>query len=464
MKNKFFKLLLNTIPILVILGCSNKGDYSSTFLSSSLDNSSLLLDGSFESPSFSSSSFGASTTSQKGTNLSNNDSSVIISSQIIGESSHISSQSSQTSSEGSQFSNQENELPPEFIWIYDEYYCLNDQSLIKLCENGYFKYEKGDDSFSSRYYVVEDLIIVNYSIIEMTESSYSSLVFPIIFKVYDKTLVCDTSFYSCKQAFDIFGKQYDLVRENVDENIAKYHYSRKDSRRLIASLTLSSIHQTTNVEEVLNYLDMLSLKDNITYFYISPYGNVQVKFSFDLESTNAYDVLSLMTSKESYDIFKSLSFSIDNETCVGTPILKTYGLNESNKINDFIYLELIRNSTNPFQENECENGLCLTSYLNAVEYAELLSHHDNAYGKVINLISSISESDFNDYNLVLSNMVTESASNIKFVFKDVYLSEETLYIVLDREEEIGGGAQVLSFDTCAFLISKNISFKTIRTI
>ena len=136
----------------------------------------------------------------------------------------------------------------------------------------------------------------------------------------------------------------------------------------------------------------------------------------------------------------------------------------SKKINDFIYLELIRNSTNPFQENECENGLCLTSYLNAVEYAELLSHHDNAYGKVINLISSISESDFNDYNLVLSNMVTESASNIKFVFKDVYLSEETLYIVLDREEEIGGGAQVLSFDTCAFLISKNISFKTIRTI
>ena len=447
MKNKFFKLLLNTIPILVILGCSNKGDYSSAFLSSSSDNSSLLLDGSFESPSFSSSSFSASTTSQKGTNLSNNDSSVIISSQTISESSHS--------------SNQEETIPFDGEYAYDEYYCATDQSIIRIFNYGYLQYESENKSFIVSYSNYNNYYVIDkYSFDSSLEDNSTYMRDLLFFDVDSNEITLNTSLSIYSGYYPLSDKKYSFKKSYHNEK-ALYFYVKETANNLLVNISFNGSFE--NSEQLLSNLG-LSEYANVVSSFSNTNNKGQVNLSFALDGINVAGVLSKCLNASHNETITNITYNFDNYQLSRIPNIHNYGLNDQNTVSGVT--SSIINEQLYFASGN-ESGLFFNTYEELLNYLNTLKQMQNGqkkYQETINYLESLDESIFLNSCLVFSKPLIKENSLVSYMLNNLYLKDNKLFIVLNKITSSLNSLAVESYSSFALLINKGIDFQNIETL
>ena len=186
-----------------------------------------------------------------------------------------------------------------------------------------------------------------------------------------------------------------------------------------------------------------------------------MRHSFHAPSANlAFD------AKKDNALIKSFSYRFNNYGIISQVNIAALGLNANNAVSSNSYNLLSKIETNQPTFNDIDgNGpVCLTSLSEANKFLERLDRGVTGKdkGKVVELIQSLNEQTFIDYNLVFSNLLTCGDSGTYFDFKNLYLKDNKLYI--DSTKTIGDGYQVVHYETFAILVAKSLSFEEIITI
>ena len=352
---------------------------------------------------------------------------------------------------------------------FDEYYCDEIKACIRLYEDNTFQYEDDNNTFSHKFSAYGSFIITEFSFVvgdpELPSSYLSSRV---IFEKKNDTLIANEALSTYGTDFNLNGKTFALTGESVNEDIVDYRYDVKEAQKLIVDMTFANDYKKDNINEVLNDLNLIKYINNVTRFSNPSYTTGRIQFDIDLENINFVNVIKeFKDAKDNNQAVRSYNYSFDDDEYYMTTNLVPLGLSIDDKVENSTLLKKISGSIEPFEENECLNGLFLSTYQETLDYINSLrdafsSRHDES--EIVNFIQTVDENVFADNNLVFSNLVTEPDSSVTYSFDDIYLKDDTLYISTTRKIVSGGGFQVVTFDVFVCLIGKAISFSKIVTI
>ena len=352
---------------------------------------------------------------------------------------------------------------------FDEYYCESDDSYIRLYEHGSFQYDGVETYFANPYTTDGSLYITGRSYNIGDEENPLMKYDTIVFKIKDDAIVFDKKLCVFNSDFSLSDKSFPLKRRSVNEN-ATYRYSRGSATKLLIDIQLVHTYYKQNIDEVLSDLGLSAYSNNVERFsnptYDSSTYNGEINFSFNIYKINSYATISAFDAKKDNALIKSFSYRFNNYAIISQVNIATLGLNANNAVSSNSYNLLSKIETyQPTFNDIDENGpVCLTSLSEANKFLERLDRGvtGKEKGNVVELIQSLNEQTFIDYNFVFSNLLYCGASGTYFDFKNLYLKDNKLYI--DSTKTIGGGYQWVHYEAFAILVAKSLSFEEIITI
>ena len=348
-------------------------------------------------------------------------------------------------------------------YTYNEYYNQEFNSYIRLCDNGYLRYDDDNQSFVALTSNYNNLLVVE-NIIVNTNTENPIYTNDLLFLTINEDSIevnNDISIY--RSDYQLNGLSFAISQRNVNKN-AKYIYAKQEPNNLLINLSFSS--ELTSVEDCLSLLNLSSFNTNVSSFSCYKNGKTNITFSFSLLRIDVLETINsiIVAGKNQTDV-TYIGCRFDDYR-----IIKTVNINSLNLSNDFLIdncqaLSMIRAYSYPFDEEGFENGLYFANLLESLSYAEILKQKGpNSYNAIITFLESLTDEDFIDKHLVFSNVVMMENSGVRYAFQNMYLKDNSLFIVLNRTSTIEYTQQVISYGTFPFWIPNNIDYSNIITV
>ena len=346
-------------------------------------------------------------------------------------------------------------------YAFDEYYCEAENSYIRLYENGYFRYVSETQKIVQPYSTDGSLIIVYNNYIDGDpEDIASHKVDSMIFNINNDVIVSNSDFSAYNSTFSLNNKSFVLSRKEVADN-AKCRYSKSAANNLIVSH--SAKETIDDVDAYLSNAGLSSYKEYVS----SSYQN-NIKFTFPLSEINTINVISTFVGLNNNGSTKSSSIRFDDSAIIRTANIAAFELTAENIVSNYELKQEITISSSTMPKEDFNKGLCFETYQDAMDYANNIrpikpSSTENK--NVIEFIESLNQEDFANKKLIVSNVVLAEDTTFDYDFKNMYLKEGELIIVLEKTHDpYAYGFQKLTYSVFAFMVDKNISFDSIVTL
>lgn len=447
---KSIKKLLSTSCLLLVASCSSIGENGHLVLNNNDYNVLLDIDASNNE---------AMINSQNDSETSQSYDQTIDNSEPSLDSSLITSSNNQSSMREQDIEN------TYFEYVYDEYYCQEDDSYIRIFENGLFRYDGKDFSFSDFCSSYKNYIIIDYISYANEELPSSSLVDTLFFKKENNSLTVDKKLSIYKTDFNLNDKVFLLKEKEKNADHATYRYRLNNAEHLLINFRLVNDYIKNDVNEVLNDLGLNSYASNVTSFSNPSYSSATIEFSLYLYSNlNVGNVLVTFVNKTNNPLVVGYTFDFDNQQIIKSTNIDALELNENNLLNKDNYSLLGTSGyyNNPRLYNN-GRGVVLSSKVDADEFLANIKD-DSASNPLKQLIADVDEQTFEQYNVVLSDILMSHDSSITFDFNNLYIKNNDLFIVVDQITSTEGFYSVVTYVSFVFLMKKNVSFGNIRTI
>lgn len=346
-------------------------------------------------------------------------------------------------------------------YAFDEYYCETDDSYIILYENGYFAYESEEINFTQPYSLGDGLLIVqNYFVVGDPDDKSSHKVDLMFFDIANNLIVCNSELSIFSTDFSLNNKTFVLSRKAVADN-AKCRYTRAIANNLIVSCSLN-----VDLDDVDSFLESQNLSSYSAYVN---YTNTRdIKFQFPIYEINTRDIIQTFISIGNNSSIKHVQMRFDDSCIIRSANLNAFDLNDDCIVTHYTFLEKIESSGYPFAQEDCDKGLCFNTYQEALDYINRIkpkSASDKTYQSTINFIENLTADDFVGKKLVFSNVAVLEDSTYTLNFKNMYLKNGELFIILEKEKSLyDWGWQMILFDTFAFMVDETVNFDSIVTL
>lgn len=344
-------------------------------------------------------------------------------------------------------------------YAFDEYYCEAENSYIRLYENGYFRYVNETLKIVQPYSTDDSLIIVQNNYIDGDpEDIASHKVDYMIFNINSDVIVPNSDLSVYNSSFSLNNKSFALSRKEVAEN-AKCRYKKSVANNLIVSH--SAQETIVDVDTYLNDMGLSSFSGYVT----SSYKN-NINFMFPLSEINSANVIATFISLNNNDLVKYTSLRFDDSSIIRTANVSAFELTDNDKVTNYeLKQEIVISSST---KEGYIKGLCFETYQDAMDYANSIrpiKSSSTQNKSVIDFIESLSQEDFANKKLVISNVVLAEDTTFVYNFKNLYLKDGELVIVLEKTHDpYAYGYQMDTFSVFTLMVDKNISFDSIVTL
>ena len=369
--------------------------------------------------------------------------------------------STSINNQSSEVSERDHHISEDFN--FDEYYCESDDSYIRLYENGYLQYDGNDYYFINRYSSTDSVIIVNYNYLSKENGVSTYKKDFIYFELLNNTLTINQAISVFNGDFSLKNKSFSLKRRFINES-ASYYYTKSIAQNLLITLGLKTT--LTSQENILADLELLAYSNNVDYFYHSDFSDsADINFSFDVNSINISQIVSVFMAKQTNSIITSLNYCFDDNTLTRSVNISSVGLANQDLYTNYQVSDAIEGSSAPYILDDGQDYLCFKTKDEAINYSNHLKQiNEKRYKKIIAYLDNLNDADFLNNDLYFSNIVTAENSAVNFSVKNVYLKNNELFVVLDKNSINEFGSDVLSYFTFPFFISENIIIDSITTI
>lgn len=362
--------------------------------------------------------------------------------------------------------------PPAFVpleefhkpydkYAFDEYYCEAENSYIRLYENGYFRYVNEVQKIVQPYSTDGELIIVYNNYIDGDpEDMAAHKVDYMIFNLNNDVIVSNSNLSVYNSSFTLNNKSFVLKRKEVAEN-AKCRYTKSEANNLVVSYSAND-----TIDDVDAYLNEAELSSYANY--VSNNHGKNIRFTFPLSDVNANDTIATFINLNKNGAIKNTSIRFDDSSVIRTANIAAFELTDNDKVANYEVKQEITISSSKAPKEDFNKGLCFETYQAAMDYADSIrpikpSSSENK--DLINFIESLSQEDFANKKLIVSNVVLTEDTTFDYDFKNMYLKDGELVIVLEKTHDpYAYGFQKLTYTVFAFMVDRNVSFDSIVTL